>query len=445
MSKTETAADTSSTVLPPASGLSGRIMALGPAFVYVLTILGTGDLVSNSAAGAGYGYSLIWALGLTLVFRFVWVNTTAKYVLVTGESLMQGYARIGNWVNWVLLISLIILRHFYNLYQIVMMGSGADLLFHLNTEWSTAIWGLFFTLVGFVMMFWGGYPAIELFCKILVGLMGGSMVVAALLSNPDPAGILEGMFIPSIPGTEGLYSALFILMALIGTEAGSMTNLTYAYFIHEKGWKGEAYIKQQRFDLGFGVVCLFLMGMLLQIAAAGTVRPLGVDLEGAEDLVQIFSQTQGLVGLIVFGLGLWGAAFSTFVGGTVGYSLIITDLCRNFIPKFKIPNYKQTSGQETRKDPIYRWTIIFWSFSPLYILLTGVRPVWLVLAVSSLVVVLIPLLALALVKITNDRELMGKYKNNWITNSILILLVIVAIYFTGVNAIDLWEKLKTFF
>ena len=66
------------------------MMLLGPGFVYVLTVLGSGDIVSNSAAGAGYGYALIWALLVTLVFRFVWVNISAKYVLVTGESLLQG-------------------------------------------------------------------------------------------------------------------------------------------------------------------------------------------------------------------------------------------------------------------------------------------------------------------------------------------------------------------
>ena len=77
-----------------------RLKRLGPGFVYALTVLGTGDLVSNSAAGAGYGYSLIWAVALTLVFRFVWINVSAKYVLVTGESLIQGYARLGRWVVW---------------------------------------------------------------------------------------------------------------------------------------------------------------------------------------------------------------------------------------------------------------------------------------------------------------------------------------------------------
>ena len=64
--------------------------SVGPGLVYVLAVLGAGDIVSNSTAGAGYRYSLIWVLGITMVFRFVWVNTSAKYVLVTGEKPADG-------------------------------------------------------------------------------------------------------------------------------------------------------------------------------------------------------------------------------------------------------------------------------------------------------------------------------------------------------------------
>ena len=445
MTKTETPQSQATEAAGARPKVLRSFLTLGPGFVYALTVLGTGDLVSNSAAGAGYGYALIWALGLTLVFRFVWVNTSAKYVLVTGESLLTGYARLGNWVVWIVLIAIIVLRHFYNLYQILMMGSAADLLFHLPTEWSMAIWAFFFTFAGFALMYWGGYPAIELFCKVLIGLMGGALVVAALLSHPDPAGIVRGMFVPTIPGTQGLYSALFVLMALIGTEAGSMTNLTYAYFIREKGWRGVSHLKQQRFDLAFGIVCVFLMGTLLQIAAAGTIHPLGIELEGAEDLVRIFSEALGVVGLVIFGLGLLGAAFSTFVGATAGYGLIITDICRSFIPRFKRPSNSGDEAKDVKRDPIYRWSLIIWSFSPLYIVFTDVRPIWLVLMVSSVVVVLIPVLALTLLKITNDKSLMGKYKNGWFTNTVMILLVLLAVYFTFLNGIDLWNQLAGIF
>ena len=408
---------------------------MGPGFVYILTVLGAGDLVSNSAAGAGYGYALIWTVAVGMILRFVWVNVSAKYVLVTGKTLIQGYARVGQWVVWLILISMIILVHFYNMYMILMSGNAIHVLFPLPTEWSSSIWSLFFALVAFVMAYWGGYQAIEFFCKILVGMMGGALILVAVLSHPDPTQIARGLFIPTIPGSQGLYEARFMLMALIGTMTGSIINLTYAYFIYEKGWRDVSYLKTQRFDLIFGVSCMFVMGVLLQIAAAATVHPLGLELKDASDMVRIFSEVQGVTGMIIFSLGLWGAAFSTLIGTTVGCSLIVADLFR-FVTK-KTEEGKKGSPQYQR---VYRTCVIFWSFSPLYVLLTGVSPVWLTLAVSALVVLLIPVLTPVLMKITSDRSLMGEYRNSWLTNAILVFLVLAALYVTYVNLAAWWNS-----
>jgi Mn2+/Fe2+ NRAMP family transporter len=417
-----------------------RLRRLGPGFVYALAVLGTGDLVSNSAAGAGYGYSLIWAVALTLVFRFVWINVSAKYVLVTGESLIQGYARLGRWVIWIILGGVIMNGHMNMMTQIVMSGSAADILFHLPTQWSATIWSFSFTLIAFSMAFWGGYRVVEMFCKILIAIMGVSLIVVAVISKPDPAGILRGALIPTIPGDQGLYSTLFVVMAIIGTGAGSTTNLTYAYFIHEKGWKNLSFLKQQRFDLIFGVVCMFMMGTLLQIAAAATVHPLGIDLEGADDLVRIFSEVQGVVGLVIFSLGLWGAAFSTLVGVTVGYALVVTDIAQLLVPSLK-RSFKGDRGRGSmRSHPVYRACVIFYCFSPLYILFTGVRPVLLILLINAMVVLLIPVLTPALLRISNDRSVMGQYKNGWLTNMILIFLVLVAVYLTYENIVNFLKQ-----
>ena len=407
----------------------GWLASLGPGFVYVLTALGTGDIVSNSAAGASYGYHLIWALGMTLIFRFVWVNLSAKYVLVTGESLLTGYRRVGRWVPWLFLIALLPIRCFYMSYAILMFGRSAHLLFPLPTESSTVIWACFFTFLGFALPFWGGYAVVEWFCKLLIGMMGASLVVAASLSHPDPAAILEGTFIPSLPQAEGLYSAILIVLALIGTEVGSTANLNYSYFIREKGWTGISHLKQQRFDLTVGVIALFVMGALLQIAAAGTIYPLGIQVEDADDLGRIFSETQGFIGLIVFALGLWGSAFSSFVGGNTGGALIFTDICRSVVPGLK-QSKEERQKRASKEDPIYRRVIIFWSFAPLYIIFTGVSPVWFVLMVNAFVVVLIPVLVAVLLIITNDERLMGEYKNGWLTNMVMLLLVVVTVYLT---------------
>ena len=79
----------------PAPRLARWRSALGPGLVFALTASGPGSFVSNAAAGATYGYALIWALGFTVVFRYAWLSTSAKYVLVTGETLLDGYRRLG--------------------------------------------------------------------------------------------------------------------------------------------------------------------------------------------------------------------------------------------------------------------------------------------------------------------------------------------------------------
>ena len=404
--------------------------------MYILTALGAGDLVSNAAAGAGYGYALIWTLAFTLLFRFVWVSVSAKYVLVTGESLAQGYARVGRWVVWIILISGIIIGHFSAMYSLLMSGTVANALLPLPTwavgEWGTQIWALSFVLMAFVMA-WGGYSVVENFCKVLIATMGVSLIVAAIISKPDPTEILRGAFIPSLPQSDGLYSSMLILMALVGTMAGSLTNLTYAYYIDEKGWKNTSHLKEQRFDLIFGVTCLFLMGALLQIASAAIAHPRGIELKGAIDLLQIFAEVQGTIGAIIFGLGLWGAAFSTLLGTLIGYGFVVADLS-NFVSK--TPAANNFHRENKRKHPVYRACIIFWAISPLYILLTGVSPIWLVLIVNAMFVVLVPVLTPALLKLTNDKSLMGKYKNNWATNTTLVLMLLVALYVMLSNAVE---------
>ena len=120
--------------------LSGLIASIGPGLVYSLTVLGAGDVVSNTAAGASYRYHLIWALGMSLIFRYVWVNTSAKYVLVSGESLLTGYGRVGRWIPLVVLLGLLPIRHFENQFLVLMTGSAAHLLFPLPSEWSKEIW-----------------------------------------------------------------------------------------------------------------------------------------------------------------------------------------------------------------------------------------------------------------------------------------------------------------
>lgn len=414
---------------------------LGPGLVFFFTAMGPGTFLSSAVAGATYGYSLIWALALAVLFRFAWVNTAASYVLVTGESLLQGYARMGRWLVYTSLVVTIAVRHSSNLYTILLMGNAAHLLLPLPTPASGAIWAVALTLLGTVMMVWGGYPFVERGCKVVIVALGVSLPIAAVLSRPDPAAILRGMLIPTVPNSTGLYSALLLLAAMIGAQAGSMSNLSYTYFATEEGWSGVEHLRRQRADLVTSSVVRFSVGALLQIAAAATLMPHGVRPQSAEHLVRIFSESMGVMGKAIFGVGLLGICFSNFVGGTMGYSLIVRDICRRFVHRLSVAADSPVMTQPTKDDPVYRWSVLLLALSPLYILFLGVEPVALTLVVRSLVVVVIPVLVGSLIRIANDRSLMGDHRPGVASNLLLSLLVVISVYLTVENAGEWWQML----
>jgi Mn2+/Fe2+ NRAMP family transporter len=298
------------------------------------------------------------------------------------------------------------------------------------------------TLLGVVMMVWGGYPLSERSCKVVIVILGLSLPVAAMFSHPDPAAILRGMFIPTIPHSQGLYSAMLLLAAMIGAQAGSMSNLSYAYFTTEKGWRGAEDLPRQRVDLLTSTACRFGMGTLLQIAAAATLLPLGIRPESAEQLVHIFSESMGVMGKVIFGVGLWGICFSSFVGGTMGYSLIVRDICRRFVPGLRVAGDSPVMTQPTSHDPVYKWSVALLGLSPLYIVFLHVEPVALTLLVRSMVVIAIPVLVGSLMKIANDRALMGDHRPGWFSNLVMALLVVISVYLTVKNASEWWQMLS---
>lgn len=414
------------TAAPPAAAKAARRnWTFGPGLVFVLAAVGPQDLVSNAAAGSGFGYSLLWMLIVVVAARFVILETSARYVLVTGESLMAGYARRGRWVVWVFLVSIFIKRHLSGLYQILLIGAAVHLLIPLPTGHSAKIWSVVFWLLGFALMYWGRYRGVEKCSKPLIMVLGGALVVAAIFSKPDLGGVVRGLFIPSIPQGYGSYSYPLVLMALVGAGAGSLSNLKYSAFVRAKGWQRLEFLRFQRRDLLVSVAALFVMLALVQIAAAGTLASLGVELDRIEDLVPLFSASLGAAGGILMAIGLWASVFTTYVGANTGYSLLAVDILENQLGK--------RSDDEDRSK-FYRLCLIWFCFSPVYVLFTDWEPVALVLVATALQTVVLPVVVLVLMWITNDRKLMGDHANGWLTNGALALITATALYLTIQNA-----------
>ena len=120
-----------------------RRWAFGPGLVFLVAVVGPQDVITNSTAGATYGYTMLWTLPVIVLARYIMLEATARYVVVTGETLMAGYARGGRWVSWMIAVSIFLKRHFSSLYHILILGSSAHILAPLPTPYSAKIWGFF--------------------------------------------------------------------------------------------------------------------------------------------------------------------------------------------------------------------------------------------------------------------------------------------------------------
>jgi len=406
---------------------SGRLLP-GPSLVFVLASFGPQHVLSNAVVGAEHGYSLLWTAVALAMARYVVLEASGRYVAVTGDSLIEGYARCGRWVAWLLLISIFVKRHLTNLTHILLMGAAAALLAPNHGPYTAGLYSMLLWALGFGLMWWGRYPRIERCFRPLALLLACCLIAVGLLARPDPGSILRGLLVPSISGGGSFSNTLFLLMALLGSGAGSVNNLKYPAFLIEKWSRPDDRLRSNRREALRSAVGLFFAALLVQVAVAAAA-PGEQGLKTIADLAAVTTRVLSKAGRIAVCLGLAASAFSTFVGANAGYSLIASDIFHNVL-------YRRISvnGSQTRPTPgdlpAYRWALFLFAVPPLYVLGTNWQPVWLVLSSAAVMVVLLPLTVTVLLVLTNDRKRMGDHVNGWMEKTVMMLVVAASLYLT---------------
>ena len=265
-------------------------------------------------------------------------------------------------------------------------------------------------------------------------MLGACLGAAAILSRPDPGSLLRGLFTPAWPTEYGIYGPTLVLMAVISAAVGSLTNLKYSAYVHEKGWRNLSFLRTQRTDLTISVFSMFVMLAMIQIAAAGALQPRGIAVGNVEDLIPIFSQVLGGAGHIVLAVSLWAVVFTSYLGGGTGYGLMFADIYHRHLRPSSTPAHGP--DQRAAHLPAYRFLILYTFLSPLYSLFWDWSPIGLVLLQSASSLVTLPLAIFLVLRLTADKKIMGVHANGWITNIVLALIAAGALYLAYQGAIE---------
>ena len=77
-----------------------KLSKLGPGFLFAGAAIGVSHLVQSTRAGADFGWGLIWAILLINLFKYPFFQYGPRYAQVTGETLLDGYYKLGKGYLW---------------------------------------------------------------------------------------------------------------------------------------------------------------------------------------------------------------------------------------------------------------------------------------------------------------------------------------------------------
>jgi Mn2+/Fe2+ NRAMP family transporter len=391
--------------------------AIAPGILVAATGVGAGDLITASIAGSTLGVTVLWAAAAGALLKWTLNEGLARWQMATGTALLEGWVRrLGSWIQWVFLVYFLVWSFAVGGAMVSACGvAGTGLLPLGDPDTSRIIWGILHSVVGLALIRAGGFALFEKLMAVCIGAMFFGVLLTAVLIQPDWGAVLQGLTVPVIPrGGTGW------VLALMGGVGGTVTLLSYGYWIRERGRTGLEGVRACRLDLaiGYGATALFGMAMVIigsQIPATGKGARVGLLL--AEQL----GEALGPLGKWLFLLGFWGAVFSSLLGVWQSAPYLFADFLalRRGLPD---EEYRQLDLAQT---PAYRLFQLAIAFIPLILLWTTVRQVQFVYAVLG--AAFMPLVALTLLIMNNREEWVGKpFRSGWPVN---LLLVVTLLFF----------------
>lgn len=396
----------------------GVLKLAGPGLIVAATGIGSGDVVSATVGGARYGVVLLWAIVVGAFFKFVLTEGIARWQLATGLTAVEGWARyLPAWVKVYFGAYLVVWTVFVGAALTNATGLGLANLTGgaVSQPWAAVGHSLF----GFLFVWFGGYGGFEKLMKLLVGIMGFSILFCAVMTLSDPGPILRGLVVPTIPPASGAY-----VLSIIGGIGGSITMLSYNYWMREEGMNSADHLGAVRADVAVAYIFTALFGMSIMIIANQAFFVPGVTITDAQAVPKMADTLGTLIGPFgkyAFAIGFWAAVFASLLGVWQSVPYLYADLYGIVTGASDV---RRTELTKVTSTP-YRLALAFITLAPLPFAFIG-RPLVIIVAYTIVGSFFVPFLAATLLYLnTRVRWTTDVPRNHWMTNAVLAGILVL--------------------
>ena len=392
--------------------LSRLFSFIGPGLVVAAAGIGAGDVITATVTGARFGTTLLWAIVLTAVLKFLINENLTRWQLATGTTLIAG------WIERLPRIVPIYFGFYLLLWTFLVGGSLSNacaLAGHsLFPGLPVAAWGAIHSLAAVALVWWGRFDYFQTLMKTLVGLMAIIVVVCAGLLWPGWSAVLSGVFVPTLPAGGGR-----AVLGVFGGIGGSVTLMCYGYWIRENGWRGNEQLKKTWGDLGLAYTLTALFGISLSIIASNCSPDITQGTRMALDLAAQLEIILGPAGRWAMLLGFWCCTFTAMLGVWQGVPYLFDDFVASWKNRDRAASSQAMAGGD-RQSPVYRAALLYLASPPLTLLYFR-QPVLVVVAFTIAGAFVMPFLAGTLLYMNNRRDWVGEQRNPWWLNAGLVI------------------------
>lgn len=186
--------------------------SFGPGLLWAGASIGISHLVQSTRAGANAGFGLAGVILLALVLKYPFFEFGPRYAAATGNSLVEGYQRIGRWAIWLYLILTVATAL---IVQVAVVLFTAFVLTHaFGLDWPLALVGGLICLLSAILLWVGRFKWLDASIKLVLVLLAISTLIAASVALP---------------------AADFSSVKLLPLESGSMI-VSFAFVLALVGW-----------------------------------------------------------------------------------------------------------------------------------------------------------------------------------------------------------------
>jgi len=280
---------------------------IGPGILIAAAFIGPGTVTLCTIAGASFGYSLIWAILLSIFATIFLQELSLRIGLVSQKNIIEVIrksikSKLLNRFLLILIISSILIGNTaYEAGNITGASLGIATLLDFN---SINLIPLLIGIIAFAILFQGDYRVLEKTLIALVILMSISFIISAIITKPKFYDIVNGILYPKIN-----QSNLLIVLGLIGTTVVPYNIFLHSSLVTEK-WKSVKKIKTARIESFISILLGGVISLSIIITAASSMNQ---EINNVIDLAKGLEPLYGKFSIYFLGVGLFASGITSSI------------------------------------------------------------------------------------------------------------------------------------